>query len=81
MGKGLPRITRARRAKLPLVINEGKTRPLVLVIATILQLNATLQSEVICLCSGIGRTTRSILSFSNNSWEVLNYAKHCVMCL
>jgi hypothetical protein len=34
MRKGLQKITRARRAKLPLVINEGKTRPLVPVIAT-----------------------------------------------
>jgi hypothetical protein len=33
MGKGLQKITCARRAKLPLVINEGKTRPLVPVIA------------------------------------------------
>ena len=27
MGHGLQKITRARRGKLPLVINEGRTRP------------------------------------------------------
>jgi hypothetical protein len=33
MGKGLQKITRSRRAKLPLVIKEGKTRPSVPLIA------------------------------------------------
>jgi hypothetical protein len=33
MGKGLQKITRSRRAKLPLVIKEGKTRPSVPFIA------------------------------------------------
>uniref|UniRef100_A0A0A9CPI2 Uncharacterized protein n=1 Tax=Arundo donax TaxID=35708 RepID=A0A0A9CPI2_ARUDO len=34
MGKGLQRLSRARRGKLPIIIPEGKTRPVVPLVAT-----------------------------------------------
>jgi hypothetical protein len=48
MGKGLQKITRARRAKLPLVINEGNTRPLVPVIAVkfVTECNITVRNHL-----------------------------------
>lgn len=71
MGKGLQKLSRAQCGKLPVVIPEGRLRPVAPLLLQNLQLSATLQLGTMCLCLNIGRTTRVNLASSNSLLENL----------
>jgi hypothetical protein len=58
MVHGLQRLTQARHGKLPVVIPEGMTRPVVPIVAAKFATDTTLLLGTIFLCSTTGGNTR-----------------------